>query len=273
MERMHALKRGLAVGSAVTLWLGTGLFSGNAAGAELTLTASAKTLRVTGSLWTPYLDSELPNGGLAVDLVRTALTRAGYAIEPSVESWSRAYEGTAVGVYDVVAAVWQNEERSEDLLFSEPYLLNDIVLLARKGILIEFANLSDLAGYRIGVVREYAYEDAFDRDPNLNRVTSNHLIQNLLLLRQGKLEMIVGDKWSIFYQISRYMPDDLEGFKLLPQPLTRRALRLGVSRHHAEAALIIDRFDQAIAAMKQDRTYTDILRKHTEGLVVLPGKR
>ncbi len=258
MERMQAFWCGLAVGLAI-------FFSPFAAGAEA--------LQVTGSLWTPYMDDQLPNGGLATDLVRTALARAGYEVEPNIEGWSRAYQGTAVGVYDAVAAVWQNDQRSEDLLFSEPYLMNDIVLLARKGVLIDYANLSDLAGYRIGVVRGYAYEDAFDRSMNLNRVTNYYLIQNLLLLRKGKLEVIVGDKWSIFYQISRYMPDDLEEFRLLPKPLARRALRFGVSRQNPEAALIIDRFNQAIAGMKQDGSYEDIVRKHTEGLVVLPGKR
>ena len=61
-------------------------------------TAQADLLRVTGSLWPPYVDGELENGGLAADLVRTALERAGYEVEGSVEPWGRAYEGAAIGV-------------------------------------------------------------------------------------------------------------------------------------------------------------------------------
>jgi polar amino acid transport system substrate-binding protein len=239
----------------------------------LATASSAEVLTVTGSLWSPYLDPELEEGGLAADLVRTALTRAGYEIEGSTENWSRAYEGTAVGVYDVVAAVWQNAEREADLVFSDAYLLNDIVFLARRGVFVEFNTLGDLSGLRIGVVRDYAYDDAFDTHPDLARYANNHLIQNLLLLRQGRLDVIVGDKWSILHQISQFMPDDLQQFRLLTKPLVRRALRMGVSRVNGDAESIIEAFDAAIAEMKEDGSYAAIVKKHTDGIAVLPQVR
>jgi len=235
--------------------------------------AQAEMLKVTGSLWSPYLDGDLPNGGLAVDLVRTALTRAGYEVQGNVEPWSRAYEGTAVGVYDVVAAVWQNEARGEELVFSNPYLLNDIIFLSRQGVLIEYRTLSDLSGFRIGVVRDYAYDEAFDSDPDLHRIENSNLIQNLLLLRQDRLDVIVGDKWSILHQISQFMPDDLAYFSALPKPLARRALRLGVSRMNPNAAGIVAAFDEAIGKMQADGTYDEIVRKHTAGIAKLPTRK
>lgn len=233
----------------------------------------AEVLNVTGSLWSPYIDGELENGGLASDLVRTALTRAGYDVRPNVEAWTRAYEGAAVGVYDVVAAIWQNEERGEDLLFSNAYLLNDIVFLARRGILAEYRSLSDLSGFRIGVVREFAYDDAFDNSPDLYRIVNNHLIQNLLLLRQGRLDIIVGDKWSILSQISQFMPDDIGAFRMLSKPLARRALRLGVSRQNPKGKEIIAAFDTAIQEMQNDGSYDEIVKRHTAGIALLPEKR
>ena len=108
--------------------------------------ARAEVLQVTGSLWSPYVDGDLENGGLAADLVRTALERAGYDVQANVEPWSRAYEGAAIGVYDVVAAIWQNEERGEELIFSNPYLLNDIIFMARRGSIGGWRRLSDFNG-------------------------------------------------------------------------------------------------------------------------------
>ncbi len=235
--------------------------------------SSAELLRVTGSLWSPYLDDELPNGGLAADLVRTALTRAGYEVEASAEPWSRAYEGAAIGVYDVVAAIWQNEERGEDLIFSNPYLLNDIIFMSRQGVLGSYRTLGDLGGYRIGVVKDYAYDDAFDTHPDLYRIANNHLIQNLLLLRQGRLDVVVGDKWSILHQISQFMPDDIGYFVALPKPLARRAVRLGVSRQNPHAQEIVAAFDAAIAEMQKDGTYDEIVTRHTSGIAKLPQQR
>lgn len=251
-----------ALGSA--LLLGLLIFAGE---------ARAELLQVTGSLWSPYVDNELPNGGLAADLVRTALTRAGYEVEANVEHWSRAYRGVAIGVYDVVAAIWQNEERGEDLIFSNPYLLNDIIFMSRQGVLGNYRTLSDLTSYRIGVVQDYAYDDAFDTKPDLIRVANDHLIQNLLLLRQGRLDVVVGDKWSILHEISVFMPDDISHFVALPKPLARRALRLGVSRHNPHAQAIVAAFDEAIAGMQADGTYDEIVKRHTAGLAKLPQQR
>ncbi len=235
--------------------------------------ASAELLRVTGSLWSPYVDNELPNGGLAADLVRTALTRAGYEVEASAEPWSRAYEGAAIGVYDVVAAIWQNEARGEELIFSNPYLLNDIIFMSRQGVLGNYRTLDDLKGYRIGVVRGYAYDEAFDSHPDLQRVANSNLIQNLLLLRQGRLEVVVGDKWSILHEISLFMPEDIGRFVALPKPLARRALRLGVSRHNPHARQIVAAFDKAITQMQADGSYDEIVKRHTEGIAKLPQQR
>lgn len=235
--------------------------------------STAATLQVTGSLWSPYIDSELPEGGLATDLVRTALTRAGYDIQANVETWSRAYQGVALGVYDVVVAVWETRARSEDLLFSEPYLLNDIVFLSRADLLVDFRDLADLIGYRIGVERDFAYDEAFDADSNLTKVVNDHLIQNLLLLRQGRIDMLVGDQWSILHQISEFMPADVAEFRMLSKPLTRRALRLGVSRQHPDAAEIVAAFDAAVESMRKDGTYQRLVAKHTAGMAVLPAKR
>lgn len=239
----------------------------------LTGAAQAEVLKVTGSLWSPYLDPELENNGLAADLVKNALTRAGYEVEADVDTWTRAYEGTAVGVYDVVAAIWQSEERGEDLLFSGAYLLNDIVFMARRGVLVEYENLSDLAGFRIGVVREYGYDDAFDYHPGLARVVNDHLIQNLLLLRQGRIDIVVGDKWAILHQVSQFIPDDANQFRMLPKPLARRALRLGVSRKNPDAQKIIAAFDAAIQEMQADGSYAEIVKRHTAAIALLPKTR
>ena len=173
----------------------------------------------------------------------------------------------------MVAAIWQNEARGEELIFSNPYLLNDIIFMSRQGVLGSYQTLNDLRGYRIGVVRGYAYDEAFDSHPELLRVPSSNLIQNLLLLEQGRLEVVVGDKWSILHEISQYIPDAIGDFVALPRPLARRALRLGVSRHNPQAQEIVAAFDKAIAGMQADGTYDEIVARHTSGIAKLPQKR
>jgi polar amino acid transport system substrate-binding protein len=235
--------------------------------------AQTSTLKLIGSLWSPYVDPNRPNGGLASELVSSALRKAGYEVEASLETWPRAYRGAAVGIYDVVVAVWRTPAREQELLFSEPYLMNEIIFLGRAGGNVRFERLEDLVGKKIGIVRDYAYGGGFDDHPRLNRVVNNHLVQNLLLLREGKLDLVVDDQWAIMYQLSYFMPSAMAHFEVLPRPLIRRGLRIGVSRQNPQHEKIVADFDQAMRQMDEDGTYEQILDKHTAGIATIaPGR-
>jgi polar amino acid transport system substrate-binding protein len=234
------------------------------------LAAKAPTLRVSGSIWSPYIDQTLESYGLASEIVSTALRRAGYEIEPTVEPWTRAYQGASLGVYDVLAAVWQTDSRAREMLFSEPYFFNDIVLIARAGPRMD--SIEDLRGRRVGVVEGYAYGGGFDENRDIIRVRSNHLVQNLLLLRQGKIDAVVGDSYSIIHAITKYMPDAVSDWVLIPQPVARRALYAGASKQNPDAAGIIANFNKAIKEMREDGTYNEIVGRHTKDYVLMPGK-
>ncbi|MDA1074225.1 MAG: transporter substrate-binding domain-containing protein [Proteobacteria bacterium] len=230
------------------------------------------TLSVTGSIWSPYIDQTLPNNGLAAELVSTALKRAGYSIKPTVEPWSRAYQGASIGIYDVLAAVWRTDQRAELLEFSEPYLFNDIIIIARAGIGARFTKLDDLTGFRIGVVEGYAYGGGFDEFNGAVRVSNHHLIQNLLLLDQGKIDMVIGDSWSIQHAITVYLPDAPKNWTLMPKLVTRRALHVGVSKANKNAAEIIKAINASFVQMRQDESYLEIVTRHTGDYVMLPVK-
>ena len=235
--------------------------------------ADKSLLNVTGSVWSPYIDQTLPNYGVAAELVGTALRRAGYELSPKVETWSRAERGVTLGVYDVVVAVWRSEERAHDLAFSQPYLLNDIVFFAPRGVGGRYTSLDDLIGQRIGVVHAYAYHPAFDNHRGLTKIGNNHLVQNLLLLKQGKLDLVVGDKWALLQEVSRFMPNDADAYSVVPNLTFRRGLRMGVAKAHPEHQTIVADFDQTIQEMNRDGTYKAIVEKHTGGFAVLAGSR
>ena len=230
---------------------------------------AGKPLQLVGSLWSPYIDPLRPNGGLAAELVSTALSRAGYTMATKVDTWPRAYEGTASGVYDVVISVWQTPEREKELLFSEPYLFNDIVLFSKKGRALPFKSVDDLADYTIGVENEFAYGGGFDERTDFKRVVNNSLIENLLLLRRGKVDLVIGDRWSLYYALTSFMPDAVPELEMLPNALVRRALHMGVARSRADAAKIVADFNRELVAMNNDGTYRKILDKHTGDLAVV----
>lgn len=140
---------------------------------------AANNINIVSSQWPPYVDDSLPGKGLAFELVNQALQRKGYQPRLNIDSWPRALEGVQIGVFDATCAIWKTAAREHDLLFSQPYLTNKISFIKKKSLKIEYTQLSDLKGFIIGTVRDYAYNDAFNRTRALMKVPDNFIIQNL----------------------------------------------------------------------------------------------
>ena len=61
------------------------------------------------------------------------------------------------GPFDGSAAAWKDAEREKALLFSQPYLENRLMLVARRGGDVSAATVADLKGKRVAIVEGYAY--------------------------------------------------------------------------------------------------------------------
>ena len=212
--------------------------------------------------WPPYAAEELPGQGLAIELVTSALQRAGYSPRLRVDTLDRILEGSKLGVYEVFATPWYSEERNRYLAFSEPYLESTIRFLKRKETKFDYRGLPSLKGMKIGTVRNYAYDEAFSQAPDLNTVSERNLIQNLLKLTQRRIDLTLDDELVLQYEINRFMPHSMAQLEFVPEPLAVRGVHIGVSRKHPEHEKIVADFNAAIAAMKKDGSYSRIVQRH-----------
>lgn len=229
----------------------------------LTQAAIAAPLNVVHSgKWPPYSDQGLPGQGLGVELVTEAFKRAGYETYLSTDSWERILEGGKIGVYDVVATAWYSDQRNDYLDFSEPYLETYVRFITKKGSKFKFNGLEDLRGQMIGVLIDYAYDPGFDQSRDLIKIPERNMVQNLLKLKQGRIDATLGDERVLKYQINQYMPNTMPQFEILPKPLTVSGIHVGVSRENPDHAKIVADFNKAIETMKKDGSYQKILDKH-----------
>lgn len=219
------------------------------------------TLRMALSDWPPYVETTAPSGGVAIELVRTALERIGYDMAIVDEPWSRSLEGASLGVYDALPNAWYNERRNATFLFSKPYLINQIKFIKRKDNPFQFRTMEDLKGQVIGIVKDYAYDDRFDSARGLTRFVNNHVLENLLLMLQGQVDVTLDDEWVLRYEIMQYMASSRDQFEILPKPFATRGLCFAMNRQHPKAKEIIKAFDAEIAEMRTDGTYDRILAK------------
>ena len=218
-------------------------------------------LRLMANTSPPYADEKLPERGLALQLVNDIFSRTSHKPEITIENWSRAVEGARLGVYDGLAAAWYSDERSQDLLFSEPYLRSELIILKRRGNANDYSDLADLSGSRLGVRVDYAYGVDFDSVPGLMLVAENHLIQNLLNLLYGKVDLVIGDQRTIIQQLHEFLGDKVTQFEVTDVTLPHVARHVAVSRSLPEHEKIIADFNRGLEQAKKDGSHAAVVKE------------
>ncbi|WP_095147471.1 MULTISPECIES: ABC transporter substrate-binding protein [unclassified Pseudomonas] len=228
----------------------------------LSQSATAEKLRLVADAWPPFTDIALVNGGLATDIVSTALARAGYASEFEQVPWARAMLGVGDGRYDVLVNAWYNDERTKMGQFSGEYLLNRIRFIKRKDTPIEYNTLQQLHTYPIAVVRGYAYSPQFDADAALQKVPVHNFPMAVRMLAADRVKLALEDEYVARYYLARESPKVRNAVEFLPRALSENSLHILVSLKNPDHAQIVAGFDREIAGMKADGSYDRLLRQH-----------
>lgn len=231
----------------------------------LTPLASAEPLKLATASWPPYIGRDLPNQGMAVDIVTSAFKQAGVeTVVVMLPSWDEVREGVEAGVYDVVLGYWYSDERARFHIYSDAFMTNRLNFIKRKGSRIAYSQLADLEGLMIATVNNYAYGDEFESYPGVYQVKSNHVIQALLALIEGRADLALGDYRVIKHELHSYMPSRLKEIEVLPTPLSEKGLHITVSLYNENGNTIINTFNQQIAVMKKEGELAKIINAHLE---------
>ena len=228
----------------------------------LTDAVAAEKLRLVADAWPPFTDATLYNGGLATDILSTALARAGYASDFEQVPWARALLGVGEGRYDVLVNAWFDEERTRLGQFSGEYLINRVRFLKRKDVPIEFSNLQQLYTYPISVVRGYAYSQAFDQDVSLQKIPVHNFAMAVRMVAADRVKLTLEDEYVARYYLARESPKVRNAVEFLPKPLSENGLHILVSLKNPQHEQIVAGFDRAIAAMKADGSYARLMKRH-----------
>ncbi len=228
----------------------------------LTQNAAADKLRLVADAWPPFTDATLVNGGLATDIVSTALARAGYASDFEQVPWARALLGVGEGRYDVLVNAWYNDERTKLGQFSSEYLLNRVRFIKRKDAPIEYNNLQQLHTYPIAVVRGYAYSPEFDDDAALQKIPVHNFAMAVRMLAADRVKLTLEDEFVARYYLARESAKVRNSVEFLPKPLSENSLHILVSLKNPAHEQIVAGFDREIAAMKADGSYERLMKQH-----------
>ncbi|MFJ4141879.1 substrate-binding periplasmic protein [Pseudomonas sp. NPDC089734] len=219
-------------------------------------------LRLVADAWPPFTDETLLNGGLATDIVRTALHRAGYRTLYEQVPWARAVHGIAEGRNDVLINAWFSEDRTRIGQFSAEYLLNRIRFLKRRNTEVDVSTPALLHAHRIAVVRGYAYYPLFDNDPALRKVPVHSFSMAVNMLAAGRVDLTLEDEYVALYNLAHESEEVRDRVEFLPGSPRENGLHILVSLKNPRHAQIVAGFDREIEAMKADGSYDELLRRH-----------
>lgn len=224
--------------------------------------ACAEPLRLVADSWPPFTDQRLPGGGVALELVSTALSRAGYASDYREVPWQRAVLGLQRGDYDVLITAWHSKDREAFGYFSTPYLINRIRLVQRKGAGISFEQLADLHGQKVAVRRGYAYSPSFMADEQVQKVEVSSFENAAHMVQLGRVSLALEDEYVARFLFNSSLKDVAGELEFLPRPLGENELHILIRLSQPDHAKIAQRFDAAIAAMHADGSYAAIMARY-----------
>jgi ABC-type amino acid transport substrate-binding protein len=215
-------------------------------------------LSLASDVWPPFTDVPA-NASFAMDIVDTALQRINIDVEYNILNFGNVMTGISRGDYDGSAALWYTPEREGRLVFSDPYLENQLILVGQKGADVSPVSFSELSGLRIGVVKNYAYGEELTNADGIALIYGDSDQQNLEKLLSGNVDYILVDAILIQYLLKYQVNDVSELLAIGQVPIIGKTLHFALSRKFEDADLVIERFNAEITTMIEDGTYNEIL--------------
>jgi len=226
------------------------------------VSCNTKTIYAASDNYPPYIDSNSPDDGLLMEIIRAAYNTQGYSVELDYVPWARAFSGVLNGTYDILPDVYYNESRALDLQFSTPLTINDIRIISNVDDKFNFTHTEDLTGKDVGVIRGYFYSKEFNEASNFTKVESSGFIQNIYRMLNGRIDLTIEDKLVARTLLFEENPALLEKFIFSESSVTSNKLYIACPFSNKRYVEIIGAFNTGLEIIKTNGIYSEIIEKY-----------
>lgn len=206
---------------------------------------------VTGNGYGPFADSDLPNGGLATELVRRVFAEMDRPAEIAFEPWRRGYNKTLKGRYRATFPYIRMPERTEEFYYSDPLFTVQLRVFVHADR--PFEELDDLSGKTLCVPLGYAITMDVRRlldDLNYDQGEPRSMAQCFRMLESGRVDFVVITRRHAQAVIDE-LPLDWEAVRYLDDVDVSSELHLIVPRDLDDARALLDSFNAALARLRE----------------------
>jgi polar amino acid transport system substrate-binding protein len=221
--------------------------------------AQAKVLVAAADPYPPFLDNDNPKQGISMELIRAAFATQGYTVKWENVPWARAEAGVKDGIYDFLPDTWMTEARKAYLAYSDPYAVNEVVFIKKKGDSFEFNGLDSLKGKTVGIVKDYGYGDVFMKSALFTREEAVDIITNIRKLTLGRVDLTLEDGIVARATIMKLDPGLLSQIEFTKGSLSSNNLYIAPGLKNPRYQEIIAAFNKGLKAIKADGSYQKIL--------------
>ena len=155
--------------------------------------------------WPPFefFDDKGNYSGISSSYIKIAEQLLSITMEPLQRlSWSQVMEKAKTGNVDILPSVMRTKTREKYLNFTKPYISMPIIIASSLDAPF-IDSLSDLAGLKTGVVKDYITAEILERDyPDFEQIRFETLAQGLEELNAGRIDAFFDNLGSINYEMN-----------------------------------------------------------------------
>lgn len=215
-------------------------------------------LQLTSNVWPPFTN-ESGKKAIALSIVTEALSRAGYGSNHTILTFDHVMEGIEGKRFHGSAALWKDEDRSQYLAFSKPYLKNRLILIGKKGTDVSVTGLDELSDQQIAIIENYAYGTELETNSSITFIEGKNNQENLDRLLADEVDYMLVDALLAEYLVTYQSEEASKYLSIGSHAMLERDLHFAIRKDFPDALKVISAFNNAISKMVSDGSFNRIL--------------
>lgn len=216
--------------------------------------------------YAPYVMNRQDRPGLLVEVVAAAFARSGVKTTVLMLPWRRCAMMVRQG--DVFAAFpfAHTAKREEYAWFSDTIWTSRNVFFYLKGRLgdYDFTSFEDLRGFTIAGTTGHHYEEVF-KAKGLSMDYASSEVSGIRKVWEERCALFADDELAGWALVNRVYPNRVGQFGSTPTPWAFAHLCLMVSKAYPGASGLLARFNEGLAAIRADGTYSRLAASYAVG--------
>ena len=219
---------------------------------------------VTGNDYAPFTHNQLPEGGMATEIVRKAL--AASKMEPTIAwlPWSRGYDETKGQKFAGTFPYVHSPERDQDFVFSKPIYELKQHAFTRADSKLDFAQPSSLAGSTICLPTGWAPAESLAemiKSGQIKREEARDISFCVRMVISGRADYFIT---APFQGVATIKGTNTPAgtLQMSPTVLNRSTLHLIAAKSSPTSNDVIGAFNRGLEALQKSGEYDKIVDRH-----------